>query len=53
MKMKRRLLYPLLLSCALMCAAVPAFAAGRSWETLRTERSDARAVARDAGSLFQ
>ena len=48
MKMKRRLLYPLLLSCALMCAAVPAFAAGRSWETLRTERSDARAVARDS-----
>lgn len=46
--MKSRLLYSLLLSCVLMCAAVPASAAGRSWETLRTERTDARTVARDS-----
>lgn len=38
----------LLVCGALICTTNIAHAAGRSWETLKTERSDARRVARDS-----
>lgn len=45
--MKMRRLIPLIVAAVIMTAAPDAYAAGRGWEALKAERSDARTVARE------
>lgn len=45
--MKRRILTSILVAGMLLCIPRAAMSAPRGWETVRTERSDAKPVARD------